>query len=243
GVRGATSPVSRRLCLIRRTQAGLTANASAASAVPMPSSHAANTRARKSIEYAFIAGPPWQGRQRTKTTDPRYTNSKSALVGPAEEADARPPDLQRLDRSGLAVDHLAPRRHDQRVRHRPRPLLVQRLRELVAVLGPDQVVRRGDFLVLERLQRSVLLLGVIQAERDELEVPAAVHAVHRDELRQLRHARRAPGRPDVDHQELLGIVLGQLGDAGVVDLVELDRLLVPLRERPLRVLALFGPLR
>ena len=120
----------------------------------------------------------------------------------------------------LAVDHLAARRDDQRVRHRPRPLLVERLRELVPVLRLHQVVRRGHLLLLQHLQRGVLLLRLVQAEGDELEVPAAVHPVHRDELRQLGHARAAPGRPDVDHQELLRVVLDQLGHPGVVDLAE-----------------------
>src|SRR5207302_4321641 len=53
--RGASSPPSRRRCLIRRTHASLTAKVSAASAVPIPSSQAANTRCRKSTEYARIA--------------------------------------------------------------------------------------------------------------------------------------------------------------------------------------------
>ena len=54
---GATQPVSRRVCLSRRTQAGLTAYFSATAWVPAPESQSDNTRARKSIEYARIVRP------------------------------------------------------------------------------------------------------------------------------------------------------------------------------------------
>ncbi|QDU19015.1 hypothetical protein ETAA1_09170 [Urbifossiella limnaea] len=50
-VRGSTSPVLRRRWTSRRTQAGLTVNASATSAVGSPASMAARTRTRRSIEY------------------------------------------------------------------------------------------------------------------------------------------------------------------------------------------------
>jgi hypothetical protein len=55
---GAIDPVSRRRWSSRRIQAGLTANRSAISArVSKPSSHAATTRCRKSIEYAAMLPP------------------------------------------------------------------------------------------------------------------------------------------------------------------------------------------
>lgn len=55
---GATRPVSRRVCLRRRTHASLTAYFAATARVPAPASQSARTLTRKSIEYARIAPPP-----------------------------------------------------------------------------------------------------------------------------------------------------------------------------------------
>ena len=91
--------------------------------------------------------------------------------------------------------------------------------------------------------RGVFALGeVVQADGDELKVPAAIHPVHRDQFGQLGDARAAPGCPEVHEQELLGVVLGEFGHAGQVDGFEPDRLGVPLRQRFLGIGLFVGPL-
>jgi hypothetical protein len=79
--RGAISPVSRRRCLSRRTQDALTRCFSATSAVLSPASQSANTRTRKSIEYAFIAITRDFARNTYLTTVNRYSSLQNALAG------------------------------------------------------------------------------------------------------------------------------------------------------------------
>src|SRR5262245_14487208 len=54
---GVNSPVSRRRCLIRSTQARLTAYFAATSLDGRPASESRSTRVRKSIEYGAMASP------------------------------------------------------------------------------------------------------------------------------------------------------------------------------------------
>jgi hypothetical protein len=58
GERGATDPSSRRRCLSRRTQAGLTEYLAATAFAPIPASQSLSTRVRRSIEYGVMAPSP-----------------------------------------------------------------------------------------------------------------------------------------------------------------------------------------
>src|SRR5262249_4428630 len=77
------------------------------------------------------------------------------LIRPPEVADDRPADLQRVEAAALAVQHLAAGRDPQRVRQRAGPFLVERVRELVPVLRPHDVVHQGHPLLPPHLQPCI----------------------------------------------------------------------------------------
>ena len=78
GAAGAARPVSRRVCLSRRTQDTLTRDLAATAGAAMPASESASTRSRRSIEYARIDGPP--ATTVHKPARQRYTGSGTALA-------------------------------------------------------------------------------------------------------------------------------------------------------------------
>src|SRR5262249_10978375 len=83
--RGATSPVAARRCLSRRTQAALTRYFRATAAVVISASQSANTRSRRSIEYARITSPPEDLLRHTRSAAKALEtneNDTSSLVRP-----------------------------------------------------------------------------------------------------------------------------------------------------------------
>src|SRR4051794_15545576 len=84
----------------------------------------------------------------------RRIASPPSSIRPPHVVDDGPPDLQRVDRARLPVNHLAARGDQEGVGHRSGPVLVEGLRELVlAVDLADEVDPRGVDL-LEHLQRG-----------------------------------------------------------------------------------------
>ena len=55
-------------------------------------------------------------------------------------------------------------------------------------------------MLLEELEHAGFLLRIVGGHADEIHVAAAVHAIRRFQIGELAHARRAPRRPEVDHQ-------------------------------------------
>src|SRR3954469_6484205 len=92
--------------------------------------------------------------------------------------------LVEVERAVVSVNNLAAGGDEDGVRERAGPLLVQRGRKIVRAAGVEVIVRaaafalqrafepagRGRMPVLEELQRARLLLGVVHADRDDLEV-------------------------------------------------------------------------
>src|SRR5689334_13668528 len=57
--------------------------------------------------------------------------------------------FQRINGSGLAIEHLAARRDHERIGQRSFPLLVEPVGKGIAVLEAGKVIRAGDVLVAE----------------------------------------------------------------------------------------------
>jgi hypothetical protein len=128
------------------------------------------------------------------------------------------------------------------VRQRAAPLWIDRLdQRVVAALG-EQVVLERRLAALQELQRGGARLGVIGADREGLEVAAAVHAIDVDERRELHHAGPTPRGPDVDQPQFRRVVAHQLPDPLGVDALERDGLLGPLLAALLDPVALLRPL-
>ncbi len=84
-------------------------------------------------------------------------------------------------------------------------LMPQRLRELAVPVVALVVLRPGDLLFLDELLEAVeaaFFLGLIEADADEFDALVVVLGVELFHLGHLGHARAAPGRPEVDHDDL-----------------------------------------
>src|SRR5207248_29617 len=82
------------------------------------------------------------------------------------------------------------------------------------------VIRRRHCEVLQFLKRPILLLRRVHADRNELELALAVHAVHLDQLGQLDNTGPAPGRPHVHQPHVFpAVVRRKLPHALAIDSV------------------------
>src|SRR5207244_1938013 len=89
--------------------------------------------------------------------------------------------------------------HEQRVGQLPLPFRIDGVDHRVVIVGiGGEVVPRGRLLVLEELQHVGAQRSRIGADGDDLERPAAIHAIDGHELGELDDARPAPGGPRVD---------------------------------------------
>src|SRR5207244_3027257 len=86
GGRGASDPVAFCRCLSRRTHDWLTEYFWATAGVFIPAWQSANTRSRRSIEYARIGTPPQDSSVVPEHNAWRYTIPETALEGPAPGA-------------------------------------------------------------------------------------------------------------------------------------------------------------
>src|ERR1035437_5763944 len=152
----------------------------------------------------------------------------------AERRDDFRKQLGGVDGAVVAVGDLAPWRDEHRVRERAGPLGVEGLDERVgAGLGVEIIRRVAAFGFKDALEPAGrhgvmfpqnfshlrLQLGIVEAEKNELEVAVAEPARERDELGKLGDAWRAPGGPDVDQAEPVRVVLRELSDTNRLRLI------------------------
>ena len=138
----------------------------------------------------------------------------------------------RIHRAIVAVNDLAARSDDDRVRQRTRPLRIECFDEGIGTrIGvekiqraaalrrqqPLQPRRRHRVLLFQEFLHLRLQLGIVHRNRDHLEVAVAQPARKRDQFRKLGHARCAPSRPHVDQAEPVRIVFRELRHASRVD--------------------------
>jgi hypothetical protein len=97
-------------------------------------------------------------------------------------------------------------------------------------------------IFLKDIERGVFLVGLVDADRDHLKIALAIHAMHGHQIWQLGDARAAPGGPDIDEEQLFGVVAGQTLEADFVDGLDIHRLRVRLFKPLHRVCPLVGPL-
>ena len=121
-----------------------------------------------------------------------------------------PPQLRDIRCAELLVEDVAVWREQERERQRRGHRRVEGGLQLVDVRrGELQIPVRGVVL-LQELDHAGFLLRVVGRHGHEIHAAAAVHAIGRFQIGELAHARRAPRRPEVDHQQFPGAVLPQL---------------------------------
>src|SRR5437773_4733481 len=124
---------------------------------------------------------------------------RDRVVVAAQVADDGLAQGERVEGAPGAVDDPAAGGHEQRVGQLPLPFRIAGVDHRVVIVGiGGEVVPRGRLLVLEELQHVGAQRGRIGADGDDLERPAAIHAIDGHELGELDDARPAPGGPRVD---------------------------------------------
>ncbi len=171
--RGVVSPVSRRRCLTRLAQAGLTQNSVAICFVFMPRSDAASTRSRRSCEYGVaILAPscpvPGRGRklrQRDGSRNPNKRQTRYAFCWAALEL-ASEPFAHRAPSGSIAAARRVPchRRAAAIVEH-PAAAVVWRAAVGVAAGNGEAVEHRVRPLAAHALHDGADLDGPVHEDR------------------------------------------------------------------------------
>src|SRR6185437_15170153 len=108
----------------------------------------------------------------------------------------------RVDGSFLGIDDLTTRLNYQRIGQGSLPFGIDGFYQLVFIVDIEDIVRGGSLGLLQELQRLIAFGGLVGADTDELEIPAAVHAVDVYEIGELGHTGTTPGSPHIDQPEL-----------------------------------------
>ncbi len=115
-------------------------------------------------------------------------------------------EFQRIDEAGAAVEDFVARGDEQGIGYGAGPVCIDGLDELILIVRLIDIIGAGGLLLLQEGEDLVFLIGGIQANGNELEIAAAVHTIHIDEIGEFDDAGSAPGCPEINQEQFVGFI-------------------------------------